>query len=86
MKEKLMREVVGRMMHLGQEDREYLRNVMAVVLSEYEVTAVKNEVVEWNNDLSYELLKMFLLAKQVEGCSVKQLDITRQSSKLLSIR
>lgn len=74
MKEKLMRDILGRMMYLDQADRENLRNVIAIVLNDYEVNAATNELVEWNNDKSYELLGMFLIAKQVEGCSEKTIN------------
>lgn len=74
MKEKLMRDILSRMMYLDQADRDCLRNTMAIVLNDYEVTAAVNEIVEWNNDRSYELLRLFLISKQVEGCSEKTIN------------
>lgn len=69
MKEKLMNDVLSKMLYLPVKDQEYLKNVLSIVMNDYEIQPVKNEIVEWSLDGNYELLKMFLVAKQVEGCS-----------------
>jgi len=74
MREKLMRDVLGKMLYLEERDRDYLKNVLAMVLNEYDVSPVKNEVIIWDNSRNYDLLKMFLVSKQVEGCSEKTIN------------
>lgn len=69
MKEKFANEVMSRMLHLKEEDREYIRNVLDIVMNDYDIQAKKQEIVEWSNERNYELLKMFLVAKKVEGCT-----------------
>lgn len=71
MKEKFMNDILGKMLYLPQKDQEYLKNVLSIVMNDYDIQAKKQEIVEWNLDYNYELLKMFLIAKQVEGCSDK---------------
>lgn len=48
MKERLTREILGKMLYLDTKDQEYLKNVLAITLNDYEVTAAKNEIVVWD--------------------------------------
>lgn len=74
MKEKFMNDVLGKMLHLPEHEKEYLSHVLSLVMNDYEITLAKNEIIEWNLDSNYELLKLFLIAKQVEGCSLRTID------------
>lgn len=79
MKERLTREILGKMLYLDTKDQEYLKNVLAVTLNDYEVTAAKNEIIVWDNEQNYKMLNMFLIAKQVEGCSEKTIKYYKQT-------
>ena len=62
------------MSYLPQSDLQYLGNVLAFVLNDYDVQKAKNEIVEWNSEDNYKLLQMFLTAKKVQGCTDRTIE------------
>ena len=80
MKDRLIKNVVEKMSYLPTDDIEQLKNVLAIVLNEFDVQAKKNEIVEWNMDDNYKLIGMFLMAKKVQGCTQRTLDYYKMVS------
>lgn len=82
MKERFTNELLGMVQNFSRQDIEYLKNVLPVVMNNYDITLAKNEIVEWNIDENYDLLKLFIVAKQVEGCTIRTIEYYRSILKI----
>ena len=78
MKERLLKDVLGKMSYLPQNDLELLKNTLSIVLNDYDVYKAKNEIMEWNPEENYRLLRLFLIAKKVQGCTDRTIEYYRQ--------
>lgn len=71
MKEELMMEVMQQMLpYLDNAQLKQLRQALECIFCDYEVTSTQAKIEE---DISNDLIAMFIAAKRVEGCSEKTL-------------
>lgn len=80
MKNDLVNEVVYAMYpKLGDENADALKNCMHMFLTRYELSEKSTEVVVYKGDETQNLIRKFLIAKKIQGCTDRTLDFYRKS-------